>query len=74
MKNITERLAISKDNKVSLRSDSPAIENEALMQRWYSLMNETGIEDIVVGLNEYVDEEVSKEILEAIATKYQINV
>lgn len=74
MKNITERLSISKDNKISLRSDNPAIENEVLMQRWYSLMNETGIEDIVVGLNEYVDEEVSKEILEAIAAKYKINV
>lgn len=74
MKNITERLSISKDNKISLRSDNPAIENETLMQRWHSLMNETGIEDIVVGLNEYVDEEVSKEILEAIAAKYKINV
>jgi hypothetical protein len=48
MKTITERLSISKDNKISLRSDSPAIKNEALMQRWYSLMDETGIEDIVV--------------------------
>ena len=74
MKNITERLSISKDTKISLRSDNPAIENEALMQRWYSLMEETGIEDIVVGLNEYIDEEVSKEILEAIAMKYKINV
>jgi hypothetical protein len=74
MKNITERLSIYKDTKISLRSDNPAIENEALMQRWYSLMEETGIEDIVVGLNEYVDEEVSKEILEAIAMKYKINV
>lgn len=74
MKNITERLSISKDTKISLRSDNPAIENEALMQRWYRLMDETGIEDIVVGLNEYVDEEVSKEILEAIAMKYKINV
>jgi hypothetical protein len=74
MKTITERLSISKDTKISLRSDNPAIENEALMQRWYSLMEETGIEDIVVGLNEYVDEEVSKEILEAIAMKYKINV
>lgn len=74
MKNITERLAISKDTKISLRSDNPAIENEALMQRWYSLMNEIGIEDVVVGLNDYVDEEVSKEILEAIAAKYKINV
>lgn len=52
MKNITERLSISKDTKISLRSDNPAIENEALMQRWYRLMDETGIEDIVVGLNE----------------------
>lgn len=74
MKNIIERLSISKDTKISLRSDNPAIENEPLMQRWYSLMEETGIEDIVVGLNEYVDEEVSKEILEAIAMKYKINV
>lgn len=74
MKNITERLSISKDTKISLRSENPGIENEALMQRWYSLMDETGIEDIVVGLNEYVDEEVSKEILEAIAAKYKINV
>lgn len=74
MKHITERLSVSKDNKISLRSDSPAIENEVLMQRWYSLMNETGIEDIVIGLNEYVDEEVSKEILEAIAKKYKINI
>lgn len=74
MKHITERLSISKDNKISLRSDSPAIENEALMQRWYSLMDEIGIEDVVVGLNEFVDEDVSKEILEAIATKYKINV
>jgi hypothetical protein len=74
MKTITERLSISKDTKISLRSDNPAIENEALMLRWYSLMEETGIEDIVVGLNEYVDEEVSKEILEAIAMKYKINV
>ncbi len=74
MKTITERLSISKDTKISLRSNSPAIENDALMQRWYSLMDETGIEDIVVGLNEYVDEEVSKEILEAIATKYKINI
>ena len=74
MKTITERLSISKDTKISLRSDSPAIENDALMQRWYSLMDETGIEDIVVALNEYVDEEVSKEILEAIATKYKINI
>lgn len=74
MKNITEKLYASKDTKISLRSDSPAIENEALMKKWYSLMNETGIEDIVIGLNEYVDEEVSKEILEAIATKYKINI
>lgn len=74
MKHITERLSISKDTKISLRSNSPAIENEALMLRWYSLMDETGIEDIVVGLNEYVDEEVSKEILESIAMKYQINI
>jgi hypothetical protein len=74
MKTITERLSISKDTKISLRSDNPAIKNEALMQRWYSLMEETGIEDIVVGLNEYVDEEVSKEILEAIASKYKINI
>ena len=74
MKNITERLSISKDNKIGLCSDSPGIENEALMQRWYSLMDEIGIEDVVVGLNEYVDEEVSKEILEAIAAKYKINV
>jgi hypothetical protein len=74
MKTITERLSISKDTKISLRSDNPAIENEALMLRWYSLMEETGIEDIVIGLNEYVDEEVSKEILEAIAMKYKINV
>ena len=44
------------------------------MQRWYSLMDKTGIEDIVIGLNEFVDEDVSKEILEAIAAKYKINV
>ena len=44
------------------------------MQRWYSLMDETGIEDIVVGLNEYVDEDISMEILEAIAAKYKINI
>lgn len=73
MRNIKERLSVSANN-ISLRSDNPAIENEALMQRWYRLMDETGIEDIVVGLNEYVDEEVSKEILEAIASKYKINI
>lgn len=73
MRNIKERLSVSPNN-ISLRSDNPAIENEALMQRWYRLMDETGIEDIVVGLNEYVDEEVSKEILEAIASKYKINI
>ena len=74
MKNITEKLSISKNTKVSLRSDNPAIKNKELMQRWYSLMDETGIEDIVVGLNEYVDEDISTEILEAIAAKYKINV
>ena len=74
MKSILERLSISKDTKISLRSDNPAIGNEDLMQRWYSLMNEIGIEDIVVGLNEFVDEDVSKEILEVIAAKYKINV
>ena len=37
-------------------------------------MAETGIEDIVVGLNEYVDEDISTEILEAIAAEYNINV
>jgi hypothetical protein len=73
MRNIKERLSVSANN-ISLRSDNPAIENEALMQRWYRLMDETGIEDIVIGLNEYVDEEVSKEILEAIASKYKINI
>jgi hypothetical protein len=73
MKNIKERLSISANN-ISLRSDNPAIENEALMQRWYRLIDQTGIEDIVIGLNEYVDEEVSKEILEAIASKYKINI
>lgn len=74
MKSIIERLSISKDTKISLRSDNPAIKNEDLMQRWYSLMDKTGIEDIVIGLNEFVDEDVSKEILEAIAAKYKINV
>lgn len=73
MRNIKERLSVSANN-ISLRSDNPAIENEALMQRWYRLMDETGIEDIVIGLNEYVDEEISKEILEAIANKYKINI
>lgn len=73
MRNIKERLSVSANN-ISLRSDNPAIENEALMQRWYRLIDETGIEDIVIGLNEYVDEEVSKEILEAIASKYKINI
>jgi hypothetical protein len=73
MRNIKERLSVSANN-ISLRSDNPAIENEALMQRWYRLMDETGIEDIVIGLNEYVDEEVSKEILEVIASKYKINI
>lgn len=73
MRNIKERLSVSANN-ISLRSDNPAIENETLMQRWYRLMDETGIEDIVIGLNEYVDEEVSKEILEAIAAKYKINI
>lgn len=73
MRNIKERLSVSANN-ISLRSDNPAIENETLMQRWYRLMDETGIEDIVIGLNEYVDEEVSKEILEAIASKYKINI
>ena len=73
MRNIKERLSISPNN-ISLRSDNPALENETLMQRWYRLMDQTGIEDIVIGLNEYVDEEVSKEILEAIASKYKINI
>lgn len=73
MRNIKERLSVSPNN-ISLRSDNPAIENEVLMQRWYSLIDQTGIEDIVIGLNEYVDEEVSKEILEAIASKYKINI
>lgn len=73
MRNIKERLSVSANN-ISLRSDNPAIENEALMQRWYRLIDQTGIEDIVIGLNEYVDEEVSKEILEAIASKYKINI
>lgn len=73
MRNIKERLSVSSNN-ISLRSDNPAIENEALMQRWYRLIDQTGIEDIVIGLNEYVDEEVSKEILEAIASKYKINI
>ena len=74
MKSIIERLTVSKDNNISLRSDNPAIKNEDLMQRWYSLMDKTGIEDIVIGLNEFVDEDVSKEILEAIAAKYKINI
>lgn len=73
MRNIKERLSVSANN-ISLRTDNPAIENEALMQRWYRLIDQTGIEDIVIGLNEYVDEEVSKEILEAIASKYKINI
>lgn len=73
MRNIKERLSVSANN-ISLRSDNPAIENETLMQRWYRLIDQTGIEDIVIGLNEYVDEEVSKEILEAIASKYKINI
>ena len=73
MRNIKERLSVSANN-ISLRSDNPALENEALMQRWYRLIDQTGIEDIVIGLNEYVDEEVSKEILEAIASKYKINI
>lgn len=73
MRNIKERLSVSANN-ISLKSDNPALENEALMQRWYRLIDQTGIEDIVIGLNEYVDEEVSKEILEAIASKYKINI
>ena len=74
MKNKKKKLSISKNTKVSLRSDNPAIKNKELMQRWYSLMDETGIEDIVAGLNEYVDEDISTEILEAIAAKYKLNV
>ena len=31
MKNITEKLSISKNTKVSLRSDNPAIKNKELM-------------------------------------------